>query len=194
MNENKLFDDIARTLASPIPRRQAFGHILRGIAGAALVSVFGPEPPGPRKPVSGRAGGHVGGKVLLPARLDLLKPMVLLSVGPVFLRQSLLPERLDLLQCDGATGLCCGPGQTCDGKKVKNQYIGIHASRAPACKGPRGDPIAGCGPGPCKRYPRLGSRSAPNRQSVRARTKGSPVDHRVAWIPGLRADKWGGRI
>ena len=41
MNENKLFDDIARTLASPIPRRQAFGHILRGIAGAALVSVFG---------------------------------------------------------------------------------------------------------------------------------------------------------
>ena len=41
MNENNLFDDISRTLASPIPRRQAFGHILRGIAGAALVSVFG---------------------------------------------------------------------------------------------------------------------------------------------------------
>ncbi len=66
------------------------------------------------------------------------------------------------------------------------------ASRAPARKGPRGDPIAGCGPGPCGRHPKLGSRSAPNRQSVRARTKGSPVDHRVAWIPGLRADKWGG--
>ena len=41
MNENKLFDDIARTLASPIPRRQAFRQILRGLAGAALTSVFG---------------------------------------------------------------------------------------------------------------------------------------------------------
>src|SRR5208337_5297876 len=28
--------------------------------------------------------------------------------------------------CNSATGLCCGPGQTCDGKKVKNQYITIH--------------------------------------------------------------------
>ena len=74
MNENKLFDDIARTLASPIPRRQAFGHILRGIAGAALVSVFG----------SGTARA-----VEIPQNV---------SAGPVFLRQSLLPERLELLQ------------------------------------------------------------------------------------------------
>ena len=40
MNASKLFDDIARTLASPIPRRQAFRHILWGIAGAALASVL----------------------------------------------------------------------------------------------------------------------------------------------------------
>jgi hypothetical protein len=43
MNEENLFDDISRILASSIPRRQAFGQIVRGIAGAALVSVFGLE-------------------------------------------------------------------------------------------------------------------------------------------------------
>ena len=40
MIENRLFDDIARTLASPISRRQASARILRGLAGAALASVF----------------------------------------------------------------------------------------------------------------------------------------------------------
>jgi hypothetical protein len=43
MNEDNLFDDIARTLASPLPRRKAFGHIIRGLAGAALASTFWPE-------------------------------------------------------------------------------------------------------------------------------------------------------
>ena len=43
MNENNVFDDISRTLVSSIPRRQAFRQILRGLAGAVLVSVFGLE-------------------------------------------------------------------------------------------------------------------------------------------------------
>ncbi len=43
MNEKNVFDDISRTLASSMPRRQALGQILRGLAGAALVSVFGAE-------------------------------------------------------------------------------------------------------------------------------------------------------
>ena len=36
MNEDSLFDDIARILASPMPRRQALRRILGGLAGAAL--------------------------------------------------------------------------------------------------------------------------------------------------------------
>jgi hypothetical protein len=36
MNENELFDDISRTLASPIPRRQVLRLIVGGFAGAAL--------------------------------------------------------------------------------------------------------------------------------------------------------------
>src|SRR5208282_612677 len=106
MNENKLFDDIARTLASPIPRRQAFGHILRGIAGAALVSVFGsgtawagenkPEREKEHRCPPGETPcGKVGGK-------DVCCP-----------KGSICWNR--------ATGLCCGPGQICDGKKCKNQ-------------------------------------------------------------------------
>jgi hypothetical protein len=43
MKKDTLFDDIARVLASPMPRRQALATIMRGLAGAAVVSLFGPE-------------------------------------------------------------------------------------------------------------------------------------------------------
>jgi hypothetical protein len=92
MNENKLFDDIARTLARPIPRRQAFGHILRGIAGAALVSVFG-------------SGTARAAAITCPP-------------GQPLCGRTCCPK--GWTYCNSATGLCCGPGQTCDGKKVKN--------------------------------------------------------------------------
>jgi hypothetical protein len=92
MNENKLLDDFARTLASPNPRQQAFGHILRGIAGAALVSVFG----------SGTARA-----------VEIKCPPGQCSCGKVCCPKG-------WICCNSATGLCCGPGQTCDGKKVKN--------------------------------------------------------------------------
>jgi hypothetical protein len=42
MNENKLFDEIARTLATPMPRRQALGRIVGGLAGAALAAIVRP--------------------------------------------------------------------------------------------------------------------------------------------------------
>jgi len=41
MNEGRLFDEIARTLASPMPRRQALKRVVGGLAGAALASAFG---------------------------------------------------------------------------------------------------------------------------------------------------------
>jgi hypothetical protein len=43
MRSNHAFDHIARILASPMPRRQAFKHILRGLAGAAAMSSLWPE-------------------------------------------------------------------------------------------------------------------------------------------------------
>jgi hypothetical protein len=42
MNKNSLFDEVARTLASPIPRRRACAQILRGLAVAALASLSSP--------------------------------------------------------------------------------------------------------------------------------------------------------
>jgi hypothetical protein len=42
MNKNSLFDDVACTLASPIPRRRACAQILRGLAVAALASLSSP--------------------------------------------------------------------------------------------------------------------------------------------------------
>ena len=42
MNKYSLFDDVARTLASPIPRRRACAQILGGLAVAALASLGGP--------------------------------------------------------------------------------------------------------------------------------------------------------
>lgn len=43
MNRDHLFDNVARALASPMPRRQALKQIVRGIAGATLASAFWPE-------------------------------------------------------------------------------------------------------------------------------------------------------
>ena len=42
MNEDTLFDEIARVLASPMPRRQALGRIFGGLAGAALATIVWP--------------------------------------------------------------------------------------------------------------------------------------------------------
>jgi len=42
-NESTLFDDVARVLASPIPRRQALKTLMKGLVGAAAISLFGPE-------------------------------------------------------------------------------------------------------------------------------------------------------
>jgi hypothetical protein len=125
----------------------------------------GPEPPGPQQSRVRRASLSAAQRVARRAGPAAIAPQVSAAV----------------------------PARPATARRSRTVYR-HPSSRAPAYKGPRGDPIAGCGPGPCGRHPKLGSRSAPNRKSVPARTKGSPVDHRVAWIPGLRADKWGGRI
>jgi len=41
MNGDTMFDEIARILASPMPRRQVLRRIIGGLAGAALASVAG---------------------------------------------------------------------------------------------------------------------------------------------------------
>ncbi len=152
MNENKLFDNIARALASPIPRRQAFGHILRGVAGAALASVFGSgtarAAPIPTKPCP--PGQCSCGKVCCPQGWSC---------------------------CNSATGLCCGPGQTCDGKKVKNQYIAIHLPEHRHIKAPGVIPSrvvvlgrVGDTRSWVRDRPRIGSRSVRGRKGHRSIT------------------------
>jgi hypothetical protein len=42
MSKSSLFDDVARSLASPIPRRRACAQILRGLAVTALASLSSP--------------------------------------------------------------------------------------------------------------------------------------------------------
>ena len=119
MNENKLFDDIARTLASPIPRRQAFGHILRGIAGAALVSVFGS---GTARAIVIKCpmGQFACGKVcckngwICYSATSLCCPTGQPACGTVCCPNG-------WICCNSATSLCCNRGQTCDGKKCKTK-------------------------------------------------------------------------
>jgi hypothetical protein len=43
MNAEPLFDQVARIMARPIPRRQALRQILQAVAGAALASTFWPR-------------------------------------------------------------------------------------------------------------------------------------------------------
>jgi hypothetical protein len=128
MNENKLFDDIARTLANPIPRRQAFGHILRGIAGAALVSVFGSGTAlaGENKPEREKErccppGETPCGKVCCPKGSTCRNSATGLCCRPgeSSCGKVCCPEGSTC--CNSAIGLCCGPGQICDGKKCKTK-------------------------------------------------------------------------
>lgn len=90
MNYNNLFDDLARTLASPIPRREAFRCILRGVAGAVLASGFGLQTA--RAAVKCPPGQPACGQVCCPKGWTC---------------------------CDSATSLCCNPSDHCEGKKCK---------------------------------------------------------------------------
>ena len=211
MNENKLLDDIVRT-----PWRAQFhdgrhsGTSCGELRAPRWFRSSGPEPPGPSRSSVRRASvpaakfvarswalglcshaslatsqrsichqpcsAGISGQSELPWHLAAAQFVARKAGSAAMRHRSLLQSRPDLRRQEG-----------------QEQFIGIQLpEHRPVNDHAPGDPIAGCGPGPCRRYPRLGSRSAPNRMSVRARTKGSPVDHRVAWIPGLRADKWGG--
>src|SRR5271157_2383653 len=128
MNENKLFDDIAPTLASPIPRRQAFVHILRGIAGAALVSVFGSGTAwaGENKPEREKEhrcppGETPCGKVCCPNGSICCNSAIGLCChqGESSCGKVCCPE--GSICCNSAIGLRCSPGQICDGKKCKSK-------------------------------------------------------------------------
>jgi hypothetical protein len=58
MNKNSLFDDVARSLASPIPRRRACAQILRGLGVAALASLGIPQTALAGKPKCDRKKGE----------------------------------------------------------------------------------------------------------------------------------------
>jgi len=97
MNEKHLFDDIARTLASPVPRRQAFGRILGGLAGAAMASVFGQETA--RAAIQCPPGKPPCGSVCCPNGWTC---------------------------CDSTTSLCCNPSDHCEGRKCKKKPSESH--------------------------------------------------------------------
>lgn len=98
MNDNNLFDDIARTLASSIPRRQAFRQILRGLAGAALVTVFGVE----------------------TARADNCSPGQIQYCGVNQNNNNVCcPSGQTCCDSTQGTNLCCKSNETCDGKTCK---------------------------------------------------------------------------
>jgi hypothetical protein len=135
MNENNLFDDIARTLASPIPRRQAFGWILRGLAGAALASVFGAGTA--RAAVRCPPGQFLCGTVCYPngwmccdCSTSLGCHPSQVCVGKKSKKKCKCPPGQPLCGtvccpkgwncCDSSTSLCCHPSQVCDGKNCKN--------------------------------------------------------------------------
>jgi len=90
MNENNVFDDISRTLASSIPRRQALRQIQRGLAAAALVSVFG----------VGTARAHD----------------IKCARGRALCDRTCCPKGWHC--CHNTT--CCHPSQHCDGRKCKS--------------------------------------------------------------------------
>jgi hypothetical protein len=94
MNENHWFDDIARVMASPMPRRQALRRIAGLCAGAALVAVVSP----------GRA----------QAQSKSCKSNKDCSTGYFCCNSICWPNGSNICG-SGASSICCPAGQVCCG-------------------------------------------------------------------------------
>jgi hypothetical protein len=111
MSEDNLFDEIARSLASPMPRRQVLGRILGGLAGAALATIAWP----------GRAQG-----MLLTCKSDsdcgsgsfCCNKKICCTTGQICCgsgANSICCPEGGSCCGNGANVICCSAGQTCTG-------------------------------------------------------------------------------
>jgi hypothetical protein len=89
MEETRLFDNVARILGSPMPRRQALWRIVQSVAGAALASTM--------LPGTTRASGSP----------SAVCPPLTITCGPLCCSLN--------FQCcqSGNNFVCCGPGTFC---------------------------------------------------------------------------------
>ena|SRR3989442_8468 len=95
---DKLFDDIARALASPVPRRRAVKLIAGGLAGAVLAA-FGPR----RAAAQGTCSPACSGN----------NPQCCLPIGNFCCPSSGV--------CCGGNKHCCNPGDSCVANKCQKQ-------------------------------------------------------------------------
>ena len=112
MNEDSLFDEISRVLASPMPRRRAFRLVFGGLAVAAA-TVAGPVGRRPREVQVGRRLRQGG---------VLLQQEGLLQIGQVCCgsgANSICCPAGGSCCGNGANTICCGAGEVCSGNGSK---------------------------------------------------------------------------
>jgi hypothetical protein len=96
-SEETLFDEVARILASPMPRRRALGRIVGGLAAAALTTIVGP-----------RVGRAQGAPNMCQKDSDC-------GSGSYCCNKRICCTTGQVCCGSGSTSICCPPGGSCCG-------------------------------------------------------------------------------
>jgi len=113
MNESNLFDEIARVLASPMPRRQALGHIIGGLFGAAAIAAW----PGRAHAADSCKKDGDCGTGMFCCNKKVCCSSGELCCGPG--ANSICCPAGGSCCGNGANTICCQPGEVCSGNGSK---------------------------------------------------------------------------
>jgi hypothetical protein len=111
MTRDSLFDDVARVLASPMPRRQALARILSGLAAAALTTIVWPARAQADSKTC-KADSDCGtGSYCCNKKICCTTGQVCCGSGA----NSLCCPQGGSCCGNGANTICCDPGEVCSG-------------------------------------------------------------------------------